>query len=85
MAGNIQIEKSKLLKRFEQVNDINLINAINGLLDFAFGKNPKSDEINYSIETYNKEIEDAEKEISNGQFYSHSEVRTKSDEWKKRP
>lgn len=85
MAENIQIEKSKLLKRFEQVNDIGLINAINGLLDFAFGKDKKTSETNYTLEEYNKEIQDAEDEISKGLFYSQNDVRTKSDEWKKRP
>ena len=32
---DIQLEKSLLLKRFEQINDIELIKALNSMLDFA--------------------------------------------------
>ena len=35
---NLQNQKAIVIKQFEQVNDINLINAIKNLLDYALKK-----------------------------------------------
>ena len=35
---NIQYQKAMIIEQFKQVDDINLINAIKSMLDFAFKK-----------------------------------------------
>ncbi len=42
---NIQAQKAIIIEQFKQVNDINLINAIKNLLDYAFKKEKESLEV----------------------------------------
>ncbi len=35
---DIQAQKAIVIEQFKQVNDINLINAINSILDYAIGR-----------------------------------------------
>lgn len=35
---NIQAQKALIIEQFKQVNDVNLINAIKSMLDYAFKK-----------------------------------------------
>lgn len=42
---NIQAEKSIIIEQFKQVNDVNLINAIKNMLDYALKKERESIEI----------------------------------------
>jgi hypothetical protein len=39
---NIQAQKAIIIEQFKQVNDINLINAIKSMLDYAFKKEQDS-------------------------------------------
>jgi hypothetical protein len=39
---NIQAQKELIIEQFKQVNDINLINAIKSMLDYAFKKEQDS-------------------------------------------
>lgn len=59
---NIQEEKKSIIERFKQINDRSLINAIKGLLDYA-----QKDDVNkITLEEYNEELNQADKEISEG-------------------
>ena len=42
---NVQAQKAKIIEQFKQVNDVNLINAINSMLDFALQKESDSFDI----------------------------------------
>lgn len=42
---NIQAQKALIMEQFEQLNDINLINAIKSLLDYAQKKEKESIDI----------------------------------------
>lgn len=42
---NIQAQKAIIIEQFKQVNDINLINAIKSMLDFAQDKQESSFEV----------------------------------------
>lgn len=42
---DIQAQKEIIIEQFKQVNDINLINAIKSLLDYAFRKEQESYDI----------------------------------------
>ena len=39
---NIQTQKALIIEQFKQVEDVNLINAIKSMLDYALKKEPKS-------------------------------------------
>ncbi len=61
-------EKAEIVKRFEQVNDASLIQAIKSLLDFALGKQPEKDE---ALES---SIAKGLKQSENGETRPHGEV-----------
>lgn len=67
-----------VVKELQQIKDPAFIEVIKDIL-----KNRKykmqSDRI--SIEQYNKEIEEAEKDIEAGNFYTLEEVRKLSEKW----
>lgn len=67
-----------VVKELQQIKDPAFIEVIKDIL-----KNRKykmqSDRI--SIEQYNKEIEEAEKDIEAGNFYTLEEVRELSEKW----
>jgi hypothetical protein len=42
---NLQAQKALIIEQFKQVNDVNLINAIKSMLDFALQKGPDSVDI----------------------------------------
>jgi predicted transcriptional regulator len=74
---DIQERKSLLLKRLEAIEDINLIKAIDSILDYAASE----EEYRNSIERYNKEIEAANSRIESGEYVSHDEVENESKSW----
>ncbi|HEY5826687.1 MAG TPA: hypothetical protein VIT44_20105 [Cyclobacteriaceae bacterium] len=41
---NISSEKAEIIKRFEQINDVSLIQAIKNLLDFGLSKQTQKNE-----------------------------------------
>lgn len=42
---DIQAQKAEIIEQFQQINDVNLINAIKSLLDYALNKESKQYEI----------------------------------------
>jgi hypothetical protein len=64
---DLSSEKAEIIKRFEQINDLSLINAIKNLLDYGLTKQTESDRLNTSIDK-------GLIESTNGQTRSHSEV-----------
>lgn len=42
---NVQAQKALIIEQFKQVNDINLINAIKNMLDYALTKEQESFEV----------------------------------------
>lgn len=56
---NIQTQKELIIEQFREVNDLNLINAIKNMLDYALKKEQKHNEIPKThqklvMERYNK-------------------------------
>ena len=74
---DIQSEKLALIKRFEQINDGSLIQAIKHLIDFGLQKT----EGQISLEQYNQEIEEAEAAIDQGEYYTQEEVESMTKTW----
>jgi hypothetical protein len=67
MGMDLSSEKADIIRRFEQINDLSLINAIKNLLDFGLQKQRESDRLNESIDQ-------GLSESRNGQTRSHSDV-----------
>lgn len=68
---DIQAEKTLLIKQLQQIDDIELINALKSLMEYAIGKERHKE---YTIEEYNREIDGAEEEIEKGEIISHSDL-----------
>lgn len=76
---DIQTRKTLLLKRLEEIEDINLIKAIDSILDYA----DSDRDGRASIEQYNRELEAANSRIESGEYLSHEEVEKESTSWLK--
>lgn len=66
---DLQTERATLLNQLAQVEDLELIQAIKHMV--AYGLN--RDE-HLSVEAYNRELDEAEREIDRGDYYSQAEV-----------
>ena len=80
---DIQLEKSRFVKRLERLNDIQVMKALNSMLDFALKKETEANLITISNADYNKELEEADKEIDSGIFFTQLEAQAISEGWKK--
>jgi len=65
---DIGAEKAKILKRFEEVNDISLIRAIKNLLDFGLSKQRTE------VEELEASIDRGLKESQRGEVTPHQQV-----------
>ena len=74
---DIQTEKSILIKRVEQINDLSLIQALNHMVDF--GLREKEERI--SIQQYNRELDEAEAAMDRGEFISHEDLKEQMKKW----
>jgi hypothetical protein len=67
-----------LISEISQIDDDTFLSALKTILDSR-----STSSKNYS-EQYNDELKVAEEDIQSGNFYSHSEVKDKIEEWKKK-
>ena len=74
---DLQAEKTALIKRLEQINDISLIRALKHVVDFGL----QSSEDRISLEQYNRELDQAEAEMDQGEFYTQDEVEKLAKKW----
>lgn len=70
--------KNILISEIEKIDDESFLSALKTILD-SRKTAPKT----YS-EHYNEELKVAEDDIQNGDFYSHSDVKDKIEQWKKK-
>ena len=73
---DLQTERAALLNQLEQVDDLELIRAIKQMVTYGLNRNE-----HISIEAYNKELDEAEREIDRGDSYSQQEVERMAKEW----
>ena len=76
---NLDTEKAALLHQLEQVDDLELIQAIKHMVAYGL----KRDE-SISVEQYNRELEEAEAEIDRGEFYTQEEAIDRLSQWKQK-
>jgi len=70
--------KNILISEIEKIDDESFLSALKTILDSR-----KTVVKTYS-EQYNEELKVAEDDIQNGDFYSHSDVKDKIEQWKKK-
>ncbi|TDO70461.1 hypothetical protein EV143_11184 [Flavobacterium chryseum] len=71
--------KNLLISEITKIEDDSFLSALKIILDSRKNTLPKD-----YLEQYNEELKVAEEEIQNGNFYSHSEVKNKIEQWKKK-
>jgi len=74
---NINNERALLIEELKQVDDISLLKKIKTLLHSYVLKN----EGRISIEQYNRELDEAEKEIRRGNFITHEDFKKQMESW----
>lgn len=74
---DLQADLKWIHKELDKVKDPTFIEAIKNML--KYNKKVSSERI--SIEQYNKELEASEKEIEQGNFYTHEQVRERASQW----
>ncbi|MBS0000227.1 MAG: hypothetical protein KFF73_14700 [Cyclobacteriaceae bacterium] len=77
---DLQAEKTELIKRLKQINDLSLIQAIKHLVDYGL----KEKEGRISIEQYNKELDEADAEIDAGEYLTHEQAVKEIRSWKEK-
>ncbi len=73
---DINAERSLIIKELHQINDISLLRAVKYLIHYGL----KNDG-HISIDQYNREIEEAEKEIDQGEYLTQEELKKQMREW----
>ena len=66
---DIKLEKTLLIKELKQVNDISLLRALKHMIHYGL-----KTEGRITVDQYNRELNEAETRVAQGQFYSQSEV-----------
>ena len=74
---DVEADLKWIHNELDQVKDPNIIEAIKNMLEYR--KKVSTERI--SIEQYNKEIDEAEREIENGNYYTQEEVEKRAKEW----
>ena len=74
---DIQTERSRLIKRLEQINDLSLIQALKHMVDF--GLREKEERI--GVEQYNRELDEAEAEMDRGEYIGHEDFKEQMKKW----
>lgn len=75
---NLDVDIKWVVKELQQIKDPAFIEVIKNILK---SRKHKMQFDRISVEQYNKEIEEAEKDIEAGDFYTLEEVRELSEKW----
>jgi hypothetical protein len=73
---DIQLERSLLIKEIEQINDSSLLQTLKVMINYGLEKEGR-----ISKEQYNRELEEAEKRVADGEFFTHEEVKEMAKKW----
>lgn len=73
---DVNVERSLLIKELQQVEDLALLQAIKAVLHYGL-----KTEGRITSEQYNRELEEAEKRIDRGDFFTQEQVEKMSKEW----
>lgn len=66
---DINAERSLIIKELEQIKDISLLRALKHMIHYAM-----KNEGRISVEQYNKELDEAEARVKQGEFFTQDQV-----------
>jgi hypothetical protein len=66
---NIDAERSLIIEELRLIKDLSLLRAVKHMIHYGL-----KNEGRITIEQYNREIEEAEKRVKAGEFYTQEEV-----------
>ena len=75
---SVKTERDQLIKEIEEVDDIHLLHAIRTVLHYSLQREGR-----ITLEQYNREIEEAERRIENGEFVVHEDAIKQMKGWRK--
>jgi len=75
---DLQADIKWIQKELDEVKDATLLQAIKNILKY---RNKETSPKRISIEQYNKEIDEANVRIDNGEFYTQEEAEKIMDKW----
>ena len=75
---DINAERFLLIKELQRVEDISLLQAIKAVLHYGL-----QSEGRISLEQYNRELDEAEARIDQGDFVTHEEAVNRIKGWRK--
>jgi len=73
---DINAERQEIISELNRVSDISLLKAVKYILQYGLKK-----EGYISEEDYNRELEEADDEISKGDFISHDDLKKEMLKW----
>ena len=76
---DLQADIKWISQELKTVKDPTLIEALKSMLKYRRNVTQSSERI--SIEQYNKEIDEAVKDIENGEYYTHEEALKIANQW----
>lgn len=75
-AMDINAERSLIIKELQQVNDISLLRAVKHLIHYGL-----KNEGHISVEQYNRELDEAEARVKQGEYYTQDDVEKMAKGW----
>lgn len=73
---DINAERSLIIKELQKIEDISLLKALKHMIYYGL-----KNEGRISMEQYNREIEEAEKRVEQGEFFTQDEVEKMAKGW----
>lgn len=73
---DINAEREMIIKELKQVEDISLLKAFKYLLHYGL-----KNEGRISLEQYNRELDEAEAEVTKGDYISHEDLKKQMKTW----
>lgn len=73
---DINAERPLIIRELQNIEDISLLKALKHMIYYAL-----KNEGRITIEQYNKEIEEAEGKVDQGEFFTQDEVEKMAEEW----
>jgi len=73
---DINAERSLLIKEFQQVEDISLLQAIKAVLYYGL-----KNEGHISLEQYNRELDEANARVESGKFITQEDLEKEAAQW----
>lgn len=73
---DVNAERSLIIKELQKIDDISLLRALKHMIYYGL-----KNEGRISVEQYNQEVEEADKRVREGDFFSQDDVERMAKKW----